>query len=96
MFLPCNGNKDDANNNNDDNNNNKDDANNNNNNDANNNKDDTSNLQSGVVWSVHGVDGDLPTLAAVQAVQLKQEVCYIELVLFQTFINHSFNYQFHD
>ena len=83
MFLPCNGNKDDANNNN-----NKD--------DANNNKDDTSNLQSGVVWSVHSVDGDLPTLAAVQAVQLKQEVCYIELVLFQTFINHSFNYRFYN
>ena len=91
MFLPCNVNKDDYNNNNDDNNNNKDDANNNNNN-----KDDTSNLQSGVVWSVHGVDGDLPTLAAVQAVQLKQEVCYIELVLFQTFINHSFNYRFYN
>ena len=51
--------------------------NNNNNNDANNNKDDSNNLQSGVVWSVHGVDGDLPTLTAVQAVQLKQEVCYI-------------------
>ena len=91
MFLPYNGNKDDANNNNNNN-----DDNNNNNNDANNNKDDTSNLQSGVVWSVHGVDGNLPTLAAVQAVQLKQEVCYVELLLFQTFINHSFNYRFYN
>ena len=39
------------------------------------------NLQSGIVWGVHGVDRDLAALPAVQAVQLKLIMIMIMMIL---------------